>query len=61
MGASFGTRNRVYFICKHFHGYKKFEYLLKYAVGMLVSVLNGKYSWQEFKWRVPAFWQGLNL
>ncbi len=61
VGASYGTRNRVYFICKHFHGYKKMEYLLKYALGMCVSVLTGKYSWQEFKWRVPAFWQGLKL
>ena len=61
IGASYGTRNRIYFICKHFSGIKRMEYLLKYSIGMIVSLINGKYSWQEFKWRVPAFWRGLRL
>lgn len=60
-GASFGTRNRVYFICKHFRGWTKYRYLSKYFIGMFISLLLGKYSWQEFKWRLPAFFDGLKI
>lgn len=60
-GASYGTRNRVYFISKHFSGVQKYTYLVKYFVGMFVFLVNGKYSWQEFKWRFPAFFNGLKI
>lgn len=61
IGASFGTRNRVYFICKHFFCKQKYIYLTKYFLGMFISLLTGKYSLKEFCWRFPAFFKGLKL
>lgn len=61
LGAFYGSRNRAYFICKHFYGLQRVMYLAKYFVGMFVALLTKKYTWQEFKWRIPAFWQGLRL
>lgn len=61
IGAFYGSRNRAYFICKHFRGIDRLIYLSKYFVGMFVALLTKKYTWQEFKWRVPAFWRGLKL
>lgn len=61
LGAFYGSRNRAYFICKHFYGMQRFAYLSKYFVGIFVALFTKKYTWQEFKWRLPAFWQGLKL
>ena len=55
-----GTRNRVYFIRKNFSGKLRWGYLAKYFVGMFYFLAKGKYSWREFRWRIPAFFRGLS-
>lgn len=54
-----GTRNRIYFIRKHFTGVKRYHYISKYFIGMFYSVARGKYSVRQFFWRLPAFFRGL--
>ena len=61
IGASYGTRNRIYFIRKHFYGLQKIFLLLVYFCGMSVKFLSGKYSLKEFGWRLRAFFKGLSL
>jgi GT2 family glycosyltransferase len=60
-GAYYGSRNRAYFICKHFAGWQRMAYLSKYFVGMFVALVTKKYTWQEFSWRLPAFFKGIKL
>ena len=61
LGSFYGSRNRAYFICKHFDGWQRAVYLSKYFVGMFVALASKKYTWQEFCWRLPAFFKGMKL
>ena len=61
IGASYGTRNRIYFICKHFHGILRVQYLATYFFGMLYKLLTKKYTCREFMWRLKAYFAGLKL
>ncbi len=57
--AMFGTRNKVYFIRKNFRGLKRVTYITEYFLWIFVGLLTRKFTFTEFKWKIPAFFRGV--
>lgn len=60
-GAWYGSRNRIYFLRKHFAGWQRYKFLGVYCGGMLIKLILRQYSCQEFLWRVSGVVQGFKL
>lgn len=60
-GAWYGSRNRVYFLRKHFSGWLRYKCLSVYCGGMLIKLILRQYSFKEFAWRVSGVMQGFKL
>lgn len=61
IGAWYGSRNRVYFLRKHFCGWQRYKFLSVYCGGMLIKLICRKYSINEFRWRISGVIQGFKL
>jgi GT2 family glycosyltransferase len=60
-GAWYGSRNRIYFLRKHFSGWLRYKFLSVYCGGMLIKLILRQYSFKEFGWRVSGAIQGFKL
>lgn len=61
IGAWYGSRNRVYFLRKHFSGWQCSRLLATYCGGMLIKLILRKYSIKEFYWRLSGVINGFRL
>ena len=57
----FTTRNRTYFMLKHFGAWKGSCYVLAYQGYLLFQFLARRVKWPMFILRERAFWEGLQL
>jgi GT2 family glycosyltransferase len=55
------TRNRTYFILKHFGRWRGFPYVVAYQIHLLMQVLARRVQWSMFVLRERAFLEGLRL
>lgn len=60
-GAWYGSRNRIYFLRKHFSGWIRYKLLSIYCGGMLLKLIFRHYSFKEFIWRISGAIQGFKL
>ncbi len=55
------TRNRVYFMLKHFGPWRGLIYIVAYQMYLLLQLISPKASMSRFWLREKAFFEGLNL
>lgn len=49
------TRGKVYFINKFYYGFTKYLWLLRYFIGFFIGLITGRYTGDEFKVKLIAF------
>lgn len=60
-GMRFNTRNKVYFLRKHFAFPKKEIFILAYFCSLFLRYLKGVDSWPIYRLRVRAFFEGIRV
>lgn len=60
-GAFYGSRNRIYFLRKHFSGARKLRYIATYLGGMWWKLIWRRYHLREFLWRIKGSIDGFYL
>ena len=55
------TRNRTYFMLKHFGKWRGFWYVVAYQIHLLIQFLTRRVKWSMFVLRERAFLEGLRL